>query len=479
MKIVSITTIKNEADIIESFVRYHSNIMDLMIILNNGSTDNSAFILQQLINEGLSIVVINDEDKYFEPLEKYNFLLNKAINEFNADIVCPLDCDEFISSDDCNPRQLLEKIPKDAVYLAKWRTYVPTQTDDFTIKFIPKRIKYIRDENIESDYKVIIPKEIFNNYDTQLIMGNHDISDNNQIERIKINTLKISHFPLRSVNQTMSKILVNYPNTISRKEVKQGISYHYKIMFDKIKKTGTLTMDDVTEFATQYSLEINMGKTEFENQIPLEFKPMHLDFCTHTEIKYSYDENPMENLLNNYIYFAEEINKFKVKNIKDTTQISSLSQKNQKNQTKIKQLEQQVCNIKQEYILQNNKLVSNKYCHENSMKIYKKENTYLKNKYLKHSRFSLLRDYLYIILSSKGNEIFLNLKLFKALRNSNCFNLGYYLNKYPEIIDDKICKKYSPELHYVCHGFDEGKIFNPKCCDFISKKTLLKALKEK
>ena len=49
MKIVSITTIKNEADIIESFIRYHSHIMDLMIFLNNGSTDNSEYILQQLI----------------------------------------------------------------------------------------------------------------------------------------------------------------------------------------------------------------------------------------------------------------------------------------------------------------------------------------------------------------------------------------------------------------------------------------------
>ena len=41
MKIVTITTIKNEADIIESFIRYHLNIVDEMIILNNGSTDDT------------------------------------------------------------------------------------------------------------------------------------------------------------------------------------------------------------------------------------------------------------------------------------------------------------------------------------------------------------------------------------------------------------------------------------------------------
>lgn len=37
MKIVSITMVKNESDIIESFIRYTLNIVDEMIILNNGA----------------------------------------------------------------------------------------------------------------------------------------------------------------------------------------------------------------------------------------------------------------------------------------------------------------------------------------------------------------------------------------------------------------------------------------------------------
>ena len=119
MKIVSITTVKNEADIIESFVRYHLNIVDEMIILNNGSTDDTNYILNQLLNEILPITVIDDKDKYFKPVQKMNFLLKKAIQEFGADIVCPIDVDEFITSDTGNPRDFIEQIDQFTYYKLK------------------------------------------------------------------------------------------------------------------------------------------------------------------------------------------------------------------------------------------------------------------------------------------------------------------------------------------------------------------------
>ncbi|RBQ23405.1 hypothetical protein ALNOE001_09860 [Candidatus Methanobinarius endosymbioticus] len=45
MKIVSITMVKNESDMIESFVRYGLNIFDEMIFLDNGSSDNTLDML--------------------------------------------------------------------------------------------------------------------------------------------------------------------------------------------------------------------------------------------------------------------------------------------------------------------------------------------------------------------------------------------------------------------------------------------------
>lgn len=323
-KIVSITTVKNEADIIESFIRYNLNIVDEMIILDNGSSDDTPYILNQLIDEGLPVNVIIDEDKYFEPAKKYNFLLDKAVNDFDADIICPLDVDEFIVTDNyyssfekLNPRDIIKRIPMHTFYRIKWKTYIPTDKDDTEDLFVPSRIKYIRNESIETFYKVILTKELVNHFDVDLEIGNHNLVID-PIHKSKINVLsnvhlKIAHFPLRSVDQTMSKVLVNYPNTLSRKNVNPHLSHHYPIMFNKIMDIGEIDISDVTGFAKQYSLKPTVDFSDFlqEEEIYLVYSPMNLDFCKDIDIKYNFNINHLKNILENYIYFANEIHQFK------------------------------------------------------------------------------------------------------------------------------------------------------------------------
>lgn len=336
MKIISITTIKNEADIIESFVRYHSNIMDLMIILDNGSTDDTLDILNKLKQEGLPIVVINDEDRYFEPFIKYNYLLDVALNEYSADIICPLDCDEFIVCDDANPRKLIENISHDSYLKLKWRTYVPTSYDDENIKFIPSRITHVRDEKLETNYKVIITKELVDRFDVKLSIGNHDIDVEEELkDKIKCIDdvgLNIAHFPLRSINQTKSKVLLGYPNTLSRNTVVKGTSFHYEVMFNKIKNNEHLSTEDVTRLAKQYSLDFKKipSKYEDDNLITIKEKPMDLSFCDVLEVKYHFNESPLNNLLENYIYFAKEINAFKNKLGRTERELDHLKDDSQK-----------------------------------------------------------------------------------------------------------------------------------------------------
>ena len=84
---------------------------------------------------------------------------------------------------------------------------------------------------------------------------------------------------------------------------------------------------------------------------------------------------------------------------------------------------------------------------------------------------------MYIISKSKPSEIITNIKLYKSLKNSKCFDIGYYLTKYPDIAKSKWCKYFSPELHYVCEGFNEKRKFNKKFFKNHDKKELIEDIK--
>lgn len=307
MKIISITMVKNEVDIIESFIRYHLKIFDEMIILDNGSTDETVNIINKLIYEGLPLILIHDKDDIYNQYIKMSELLKKAVFEFNADIVCVLDADEFITNDKCNPREILEKLDSSFYYWVKWITYVPTSNDNES-KFIPKRIKYIRDEHLERFYKVIVPKEIVLNYYVELTMGNHDLNIKNADKRKllkKLPTLKIAHYPLRSRDQCMSKVLVGWPNMISINLDDKPWGWHWQIIFDKIKKDNCISDYDLENFAKYYAIK------DYENEIDLYYHPLNINFCEDINIKYDFNYNYLNNILDKYVSFANEIKSLK------------------------------------------------------------------------------------------------------------------------------------------------------------------------
>ncbi len=72
-KIFSVSMVKNEMDIIESFVRYNLNILDGMIILDNASTDDTLKILNLLKLENLPIFIFKDENSEFDKVARSLF----------------------------------------------------------------------------------------------------------------------------------------------------------------------------------------------------------------------------------------------------------------------------------------------------------------------------------------------------------------------------------------------------------------------
>lgn len=326
-KIFSISMVKNEMDVIESFIRYHINIFDGMIILDNGSTDNTLKILSFLKNEGLPIYIFEDDNREYNQAIKMNYLLLKAINEFKADIIVPLDADEFLtSSNSGNPRKMLEEMKPSTFYMVKWKTYIPDFDKNKNEKFIPAKITFARENKLDKHYKVIIPQELVKNYDAKLIKGNHDIIyDKKYKELIKkffITELNLAHFPVRSKEQFISKISLSWLNSLCDINRAENQSWHLKKMFNNLKKNKKIENKDVINYAKTYAL-----KTE-EKGITVENDPINLSFCKNIEIKYTTDKiNPIINLLEAYEWLSLSNLNLKKEKLKEEKQYTDLKEK--------------------------------------------------------------------------------------------------------------------------------------------------------
>lgn len=134
--------------------------------------------------------------------------------------------------------------------------------------------------------------------------------------------------------------------------------------------------------------------------------------------------------------------------------------------------------IKKNNTYQTSKLNTKEYCiscYKEEISNNKLEIDYFKNESAIKKILSPI-SYLYLIFKSKPKELSINLKLFKALKNSKCFDIGYYLNNHQDIQNSKWVKYFSPELHYVCNGFGENRKFNKKYFNRNSKEELLNYL---
>lgn len=166
-------------------------------------------------------------------------------------------------------------------------------------------------------------------------------------------------------------------------------------------------------------------------------------------------------------------------NIKDSTIIEKNNQIIVK-QNELNNKEELLKTIKNEQTIQLSKLDSKEYCitcYKEEIMNNKSEIEYLKKNTFIRKLFSPFA-YIYLIFKSRPNEILLNFRLYNSIKNSKCFDIGYYLANNDDVSKSKWCKFFSPELHYVCNGFNEKRKFNKKYFNRNSKEELLSYIRK-
>lgn len=93
---LGIAMVKNEADVIEAFVRHNLAFMDALAIVDNDSVDDTREILVQLQRRGLPIILLDDPVVGHFQAEIMTAVYRRMVPIFRPRFVFLLDADEFI-----------------------------------------------------------------------------------------------------------------------------------------------------------------------------------------------------------------------------------------------------------------------------------------------------------------------------------------------------------------------------------------------
>lgn len=307
MNIIGVTCVKNEEDIIEAFVRHNLSYLDKLIVLNHGSTDDTARILSRLAEEGLPLIV--EEDLSLGKLqgEKMTRLMLRAVNEHGADWVLLLDADELIRC----PRERLP-LPGAGDYAAclkvAARTYQVHPTDDHSVINPAERIRHrFEREPLEHAplekrrylLKAIVPRALALSPGACVVQGNHFlVTSNQELAHEFWPGFDYAHFSLRTVGQYTSKIAINTLQHICRSSPREDMDSFYLTHLEELRSDFEGFARRFHQCAPSY-LEIARDARPVIIQDPLNYRGGPL---RHTSLASDYTR-----LVSNLIGYAETL----------------------------------------------------------------------------------------------------------------------------------------------------------------------------
>jgi hypothetical protein len=236
MQILSISWVRNEADIIEDFVRHHTGFLDRMIIMDNASTDATPQILQSLIDEGLPIEIRHSDSTIHNQGEHLTALMHELQSDKNDRWILPLDADEFLLSSIGSVVNALHHLPTDAVVLLPWKTYVPTPMDDESGVSILKRMQHRRSEERPQYRKILIPSK-YQGDAYRIPLGSHSLESTLPIPIHLSNDLFLAHFPVRSPEHIQRKVIENWERHLLNPNRKPGQNFHWERLYEEMQKS--------------------------------------------------------------------------------------------------------------------------------------------------------------------------------------------------------------------------------------------------
>ncbi len=269
VKLRVISLIRDEIDIVGTFLGHLDSLFDEVILLDHQSIDGTTEILRQAVSQRFNWRYYRVDIKQKMQKQLMNFFIKKFIDE-KFDYLFFLDCDEFLW---VNDREELETLlvhnQNDiGVYGFQWVNAIPRRLD--TLTSLGKNTSFFVSRERSRYQKVAINWKQINTEDLLISEGNHyahrvngDIYQNDVVGTIL-------HIPIRSKKQLISKTLLSKCSMVMEANRDPGSSYQYSRFLEKIANDE---LQDSSIFRSMYYYQVG------DEPIPVDWETEFIQQC--------------------------------------------------------------------------------------------------------------------------------------------------------------------------------------------------------
>lgn len=254
MRLIAVSIVKNEADIIEAFVRHTAYWVDHHLVFDHESTDGTREILQALQREGLPLALYTDGALANLQQDRSNHLSRLAVTQFDADWVLPLDADELFTGP--SREDLEEKLASAinpnpfSLYLCN---YYPTKLDDGTETNPVLRLRYCQ-QTLSPTKKIIIPRSLILAEGVIAGKGSHALYRDQQPLAdlaLPVEEYHLAHLALRSPQHQVLRVVLAELQKLSRGSAAEGLDTHYRLGYQLLAENPKMFFDTLCPPITQ------------------------------------------------------------------------------------------------------------------------------------------------------------------------------------------------------------------------------------